>query len=81
MASRENSNREYLRKILGDHYALELADLDAAAGVCAEILLVLRTSVDEIERRLFERVALRSDTYETEQAAKKRKITQTTTTK
>lgn len=63
-----------LKRLLGPDYANELADLDAAAGVCAEILKVLRASVAGIEDRLERRVALRTDTYETELLAAARVV-------
>lgn len=63
-----------LRELLGQDYASELADLDAAAGVCAEVLAVLRASVAGIEDRLRRNVALRTDTLETEAAAARRVV-------
>ena len=61
--------RATLERLLGPDYEVELADLDAAAGVCAEMLAVLRASVAGIEARLEGRVALRTDTFETETIA------------
>lgn len=72
MSSTHVSNEQHLRATIGENFKMQLADLDAASGVCAEILGVLRLSVEMIESRLHRQVAMRTDTYETERIAKKR---------
>ena len=66
------SSHETLVKLLGPDYQNELCDVDATCGVFAEILIVLRASVEQIEDRLAQNVAYRTDTYETEAIALER---------